>query len=164
MKQGWPCTPTWWVHNDKRSRILTWVWNFLDLLINKKNMFSRVTGFKIFKWLIWMFLRHCTSQAQLLDSKDQCILRKGRRYILSTHVHITYQMGNMFTFKLVRTLDIENWGWPSNHISFMKSQSFEYQSSKPGSSSACKTAGGGQGELGETSMSTNKSGIFCWDV
>ena len=43
----------------------------------------------------------------------------------------------------------------------MKSQSFEYQSSKPGSSSAYKTAGGGQGELGETSMSTNKSGIFC---
>ena len=28
MKQGWPCTPTWWVHTEKESRSLTWVWKF----------------------------------------------------------------------------------------------------------------------------------------
>ena len=56
--------------------------NFLVLLTLKKKKFSKVTDFKIFKWLIWMFLRHCTSQAQLLDSKDQCILRKEKRYVM----------------------------------------------------------------------------------
>ena len=71
------------LHGECTSSKSLEVWHecrdFLVLLWNKK---------KIFKWFIWMFLRHCTSQAQLLDSKDQCTLRKERRYILSIYLYI----------------------------------------------------------------------------
>ena len=77
-------------------------------------MFSKVTDFKMCHMIDLNFSKTLYESSTALGFKRSMHIEEGKEvyiiYPCTIIVHITYQMGNMFTFKLVRTLDIENLG------------------------------------------------------
>ena len=165
----------------KKSRSLTWVWKFSSSSHKQEKNVFKCYKFQDFQMIDLNVSKTLYESSTALGFKRSMHIEEGKEvYIIyiSIYIYMYYlPMSPNLLWWLYITLNI-SWGtcllsnW-SRHLPYnigadpqttlvsWHHKVFKNQFSKPGSSAACKAAGGGQGELGETSMSRHVD-VYKW--